>query len=32
MNAEQIKIGKEKAEGLFRAVESYLLAHSDAYN
>nr|CAA54694.1 1-Sc1 [Betula pendula]prf//2122374A allergen Bet v 1-Sc1 [Betula pendula] len=32
MKAEQIKASKEKAEALFRAVESYLLAHSDAYN
>ncbi|XP_062150339.1 major pollen allergen Aln g 1 [Alnus glutinosa] len=32
INAEQIKIEKEKAVGLLKAVESYLLAHSDAYN
>ena len=29
---EQIKAGKEKAAGLFKAVEGYLLANPDAYN
>ncbi|KAB1213899.1 Major allergen Pru ar 1 [Morella rubra] len=29
---EQIKAGKEKAAGLFKAVESYLLANPEAYN
>ncbi|KAG2726987.1 hypothetical protein I3760_01G138900 [Carya illinoinensis] len=29
---EQVKAGKEKAAGLFKAVEGYLLAHPDAYN
>ncbi|KAM3755652.1 hypothetical protein ACB098_02G055800 [Castanea mollissima] len=29
---EQVKAGKEKAAGLFKAIESYLLAHPDAYN
>ncbi len=29
---EQIKAGKEKAAGLFKAVEAYLLSHPDAYN
>ena len=29
---EQIKAGKEKAVGLFKAVEGYLLANPDAYN
>ncbi|KAK7853497.1 major allergen pru ar 1 [Quercus suber] len=29
---EQIKAGKEKAAGLFKAVEGYLLANTDAYN
>ncbi|KAM7485026.1 hypothetical protein LguiA_001035 [Lonicera macranthoides] len=28
---EQIKGGKEKAMGMFKAVEAYLLAHPDAY-
>ncbi|KAJ9699686.1 hypothetical protein PVL29_005516 [Vitis rotundifolia] len=28
---DQIKAGKEKAMGLFKAVEAYLLAHPDAY-
>jgi hypothetical protein len=32
MNVEEIKVGKEKAEALLRAVENYLLAHSAAYN
>ncbi|XP_059455787.1 major pollen allergen Aln g 1-like [Corylus avellana] len=32
MNAEDIKVGKEKAEALLKAVESYLLAHSAEYN
>ncbi|KAF5465416.1 hypothetical protein F2P56_015427 [Juglans regia] len=29
---EDVKAGKEKAAGLFKAVEEYLLAHPDAYN
>uniref|UniRef100_A0A2N9HIR0 Bet v I/Major latex protein domain-containing protein n=1 Tax=Fagus sylvatica TaxID=28930 RepID=A0A2N9HIR0_FAGSY len=29
---DQIKAGKEKAGGLFKAVEAYLLANPDAYN
>jgi len=29
---EQIKAGKEKAAGLFKSVEGYLLANPDAYN
>ena len=29
---DQIKTGKEKASGLFKAVEAYLLANPDAYN
>ncbi|KAK4586571.1 hypothetical protein RGQ29_023641 [Quercus rubra] len=29
---EKVKAGKEKAAGLFKAVEAYLLAHPDAYN
>ncbi|KAG6664224.1 major allergen Pru ar 1-like [Carya illinoinensis] len=29
---EQVKAGKEKAAGLFKAVEGYLVAHPDAYN
>ena len=29
---EQVKAGKEKASGLFKAVEGYLLAHPDLYN
>ena len=29
---EQIKAGKEKAAGFFKAVEAYLLSHPDAYN
>uniref|UniRef100_A0A2N9HHW4 Bet v I/Major latex protein domain-containing protein n=1 Tax=Fagus sylvatica TaxID=28930 RepID=A0A2N9HHW4_FAGSY len=29
---DQIKAGKEKASGLFKAVEGYLLANPDAYN
>ncbi|XP_059628921.1 major allergen Pru ar 1-like [Cornus florida] len=29
---EQIKGGKEKALGMFKAVEAYLLANPDAYN
>nr|WEA77230.1 Cor a 1.02-like variant-1 [Corylus avellana] len=32
VDAEHIKGGKEKVEGLFRAVEAYLLAHSAEYN
>ena len=29
---EQDKAGKEKAAGLFKAIENYLSAHPDAYN
>uniref|UniRef100_A0A7N2M4A0 Bet v I/Major latex protein domain-containing protein n=1 Tax=Quercus lobata TaxID=97700 RepID=A0A7N2M4A0_QUELO len=29
---EQIQAGKEKAVGLFKAVEGYLLANPDGYN
>ncbi|KAA8518140.1 hypothetical protein F0562_015614 [Nyssa sinensis] len=29
---EQIKGGKDKAAGMFKAVEAYLLANPDAYN
>ncbi|VVA24661.1 PREDICTED: major allergen [Prunus dulcis] len=29
---EQVKAGKEKAAGLFKLVEGYLLANPDAYN
>ncbi|KAM1195117.1 hypothetical protein ACFX13_022165 [Malus domestica] len=29
---EQVKAGKEQASGLFKLVESYLLANPDAYN
>ena len=29
---EQIEAGKEKAAGLFKSVEGYLLANPDAYN
>jgi len=29
---EQIKGGKEKASGMFKAVEAYLLANPEAYN
>jgi hypothetical protein len=29
---DQIKAGKEKAGGLFKAVEGYLLTNPDAYN
>uniref|UniRef100_A0A2N9HG67 Bet v I/Major latex protein domain-containing protein n=1 Tax=Fagus sylvatica TaxID=28930 RepID=A0A2N9HG67_FAGSY len=32
INEEQIKAGKEKASGLFKAVEGYLLANPEAYN
>ncbi|XP_062150335.1 major pollen allergen Bet v 1-F/I-like [Alnus glutinosa] len=32
VNKELIKADKEKGEGLLRAIESYLLAHPDAYN
>jgi hypothetical protein len=32
MKAEDIKVGKEKAEALLRAVETYLLAHTAEYN
>nr|CAA07327.1 pollen allergen Betv1, isoform at59 [Betula pendula] len=32
VKAEQVKASKEMGETLLRAVESYLLAHSDAYN
>ncbi|KAK6228613.1 hypothetical protein SCA6_000953 [Theobroma cacao] len=29
---EQIKTGKERAFGMYKAVEAYLLANPDAYN
>lgn len=29
---EQIKAGKEKAMGMFKAIEAYLLANPDTYN
>ncbi|KAB1213912.1 Major allergen Pru av 1 [Morella rubra] len=29
---EQVKAGKEKAAGLFKAVEAYLVAHPEEYN
>ena len=29
---EQVKAGKEKASGLFKAVEGYLSANPDVYN
>ncbi|KAG2721358.1 hypothetical protein I3843_02G065200 [Carya illinoinensis] len=29
---EHVKAGKEKAAGLFKAIEGYLVAHPDAYN
>ncbi|KAK9992178.1 hypothetical protein SO802_027163 [Lithocarpus litseifolius] len=29
---EQIRVGKEKASGVFKAVEAYLVAHPDLYN
>ncbi|WRX20381.1 hypothetical protein QQP08_012868 [Theobroma cacao] len=29
---EQIKAGKERALGMYKAVEAYLLANPDAYN
>ncbi|KAG6731695.1 hypothetical protein I3843_01G134400 [Carya illinoinensis] len=29
---EHVKAGKDKAAGLFKAVEAYLVAHPDAYN
>ncbi|XP_007035695.2 PREDICTED: major allergen Pru ar 1 [Theobroma cacao] len=29
---EEIKAGKEKASGMFKAIEAYLLANPDAYN
>ncbi|KAG2726988.1 hypothetical protein I3760_01G139000 [Carya illinoinensis] len=32
IKAEEVKAGKEKAAGLFKAIEEYLLAHPDAYN
>ncbi|KAF2313852.1 hypothetical protein GH714_018330 [Hevea brasiliensis] len=32
INEEQVKTGAEKALGLFKAVEAYLLANPDAYN
>ncbi|GMY27833.1 major allergen Pru ar 1-like [Fagus crenata] len=32
ISEEQIKAGKEKASGLFKAVEGYLLANPEAYN
>ncbi|GLU08441.1 hypothetical protein SLE2022_253540 [Rubroshorea leprosula] len=31
INEEEIKAGKEKASGLFKAAEAYLLANPDAY-
>jgi hypothetical protein len=31
INEEEIKAGKEKAAGLLKAVEAYLLAHPDTY-
>jgi hypothetical protein len=31
LDEEEIKAGKEKAAGLFKAVEGYLLAHPDTY-
>ncbi|KAH7513424.1 hypothetical protein FEM48_Zijuj12G0198400 [Ziziphus jujuba var. spinosa] len=32
LSEEQVKEGKEKASGLFKAVEAYLVANPDAYN
>jgi hypothetical protein len=32
INEEQIKAEDEKANGVFKAVEGYLLANPDAYN
>ncbi|XP_040999890.1 major allergen Pru av 1-like [Juglans microcarpa x Juglans regia] len=29
---EHVKAGKEKAAGLFKAIEGYLVAHPDTYN
>lgn len=29
---EQVQAGKEKALALFKAIESYILAHPDVYN
>lgn len=29
---EHVKAGKEKAAGLFKAIEGYLVAHPDEYN
>ncbi|CBI22936.3 unnamed protein product, partial [Vitis vinifera] len=31
IDEEQIKAGKEKASGMFKAIEAYLLANPDAY-
>jgi hypothetical protein len=31
LKEEQIKAGKEKFSGIFKAVEGYLLAHPDEY-
>ncbi|XP_044484699.1 major allergen Pru ar 1-like [Mangifera indica] len=31
ITGEQIKAGKEKSSGLFKAIEAYLLANPDAY-
>ncbi|KAF2289126.1 hypothetical protein GH714_029022 [Hevea brasiliensis] len=31
LNKDQLKAGKEKALGMFKAVEAYLLANPDAY-
>ncbi|KAB1213896.1 Major allergen Pru ar 1 [Morella rubra] len=32
IKGEQVKAGKEKAAGLFKAVEVYLVAHPEEYN
>ncbi|KAF3456294.1 hypothetical protein FNV43_RR00944 [Rhamnella rubrinervis] len=32
LKEEQVKEGKERASGLFKAVEAYLIANPDAYN
>ena len=32
INENQVKQGKEKASGMFRAIEAYLVANPDAYN
>ncbi|MBA0854857.1 hypothetical protein Goshw_005948 [Gossypium schwendimanii] len=31
LKEERIKAGKEKASGIFKAIEAYLLANPDAY-